>query len=456
MNAELTSNGSGGARRSRARRVCGWLAAAVAAFAIYASLIPFEFRAVPIGDALVRFERIMFSSRPERTSRTNYLANALLFVPIGFGIAGAFLAERPGRARLALAAPAALAISLGVSATAEFLQIFTPRRIVSRADVTAQTLGTIGGLAVWLAAGEHLVRWLRAASDRQRGDRVARALGAYAVVWSVVKLAPFDLTVDLGAIASRYRRGLISLSLLPPEAMTVWQVLWDVLATALSAAPLGALGLVGWTGLGARRRSRAAFAVGAAFVVAVEGAQVFIRSHAAQLADVLWGLAGVAIGVWAGRRALRHRQAVAALPARAISWRAVAALAAWCGVLAVYHLQPFDFTADAEMIRAKLNRISLVPFVGYWSGSELNTFENVLVKLALAVPFGMMAAFAADTRIVDRRIATAATILAAVAVFAGLEVGQLLLPSRTADPTDVLVSVAGAAAGLAAGRWLRT
>ena len=36
-----------------------------------------------------------------------------------------------------------------------------------------------------------------------------------------------------------------------------------------------------------------------------------------------------------------------------------------------------------------------------------------------------------------------------------IEAGQLFLPSRFPDPTDVLVGVAGATAGLLAGRWLR-
>lgn len=453
----MTLSSSEEARRpSRARRVCGWLALVVAVFAIYASLIPFEFQAVPIDRALARFEQIMFSPSPERTSRTNYLANALLFVPIGFGLAGAMLADRPRRARAALAVPAVLAISLGVSCTAEFLQIFTPRRIVSRADVTAQTLGTLAGLAIWFAAGAHLTRWIRAAADRQRGDRAARALSAYAVVWTFVSLAPFDLTVDLGALASRYRRGLISLSLLPPPDVPLWQVLWDAFAAMLSAAPLGALALVGWTGLNARRRSHAAFALGAVFVAVVEGAQVFIRSHAAHLTDVLWGFVGVGFGVWAGRRVLRHRQAIATVPPRAISWRALAVLAAWCGVLGVYHWLPFDFTTETELIRGKLNRMSLVPFVGYWSGSDLNTFRNLVVKVALATPFGVIAAFVANGRHVKARAAMAVPILAAIAVFAGIEMGQLLLPSRTPDPTDVLVSVAAAVVGLWIGRWLRS
>ena len=438
-----------------ARRVYAWMAALVAAFAIYASLLPFEFQSMPFDRALARFVRIMLGFRYETTSRSNYLANALLFVPIGFGLAAVALLDRRRGSRMLLALPAILTVSVAVSLTAEFLQMFVPGRVVSFADVTAQTLGCIVGFAAWLIAGDWLTSWLRTASDRQRGDRVARALSAYAVVWSFVNLAPFDVTVDLGTIASRYRRGLIALVPFGEREMHPLQLAWDGLAAMLSAAPLGVLGLVGWTGLGARRHARAAFAFGAAFVVLMEVAQIFIRSHASDANDVLFGLLGVAAGVWLGRRALLHRRPVDAVPPSAVSRPALVVLVLWCGVLCAYHWLPYDFTFDAQEIRNKLGRMSLVPFAGYWSGSYLNTLNNVLAKLALSVPFGIIASFVVSPRAVSPTVVTAGSILAAAAVFAGIEAGQLLLPSRTPDPSDVLMSVLGSAAGLCVGRWLR-
>jgi glycopeptide antibiotics resistance protein len=45
--------------------------------------------------------------------------------------------------------------------------------------------------------------------------------------------------------------------------------------------------------------------------------------------------------------------------------------------------------------------------------------------------------------------------LFAVVVFGTIEVGQLFLPTRIADPTDVLTGVSGTYAGLSLGRWVR-
>ena len=427
----------------------------IMAFTIYASLLPFEFRWVPADRARERFQQVMFGERAERTSRSNYLANLLLFVPIGFGLAGAVFLDRRPTPRVLWGAAAILPASLAVSLTAEFLQIYTRERIVSRDDVAAQTLGCVAGVVCWAIAGNRLTTWFRTASDRSRGDRLARALSAYAVAWVFVNLAPFDLTVDLGTLNQRYRRGLISL--VPFGGLeghaSAW--MWGAFAAFLSALPLGLLGLIGWTGLTARRHTRAAVVFGAAFVVLTEAAQVFVRSHAADVDDLIMGMLGVIVGVLMGRQLLPERRAVPTIPPRTVSTAALAALLVWCLVLCAYHWLPLDFTFDKELVKYKLQQMSLLPFVGYRSGSELNVFNNVLAKIALAMPLGLIASF-----VIRRAAATRGVLLAAWLAFAGLvftaiEIGQVLLPTRTPDPSDVLVSVAAFAGGLAAGWWIQ-
>ena len=425
------------------------------AFTIYASLIPFEFRWVPADYATERFQQVMFGERAERTSRSNYLANLLLFVPIGFGLAGAAFLDRRLTPRALARAAAILPASLAVSLVAEFLQIYTRDRIVSRYDVIAQTLGCVAGVACWAIVGNRLTTWFRTASDRSRGDRLARALSAYAVAWVFVNLAPFDLTVDLGTLNQRYRRGLISLVPFGGLEGHAGAWAWDAFAAFVSAVPLGLLGLIGWTGLTARRHTRAAIVFGAAFVVLTEAAQVFVRSHAADVDDLIMGMLGVVAGVLIGRQSLPERRAVATIPPRAVSTAAVTALVVWCLVLCTYHWLPFDFTFDKELVKDKLQRMSLLPFVGYRYGSELNVFNNVLAKIALAMPLGLIASFVVRRSVTTRGVLLAAWLVFAGLVFAGIEIGQVLLPKRTPDPSDVLVSVAAFAGGLAAGWWIQ-
>ena len=125
--------------RTSARRVCLWLALGVMLFAIYASLLPFELQARPIGDAWSSFVDLMRVA-PERVSRTNFLANILLFVPVGFGLMGAFLAGKPRRIANIGVALTVLVLSVTISVLAEFLQIFAPGRVPSRAVLMHLTL----------------------------------------------------------------------------------------------------------------------------------------------------------------------------------------------------------------------------------------------------------------------------------------------------------------------------
>lgn len=438
------------------RRVYLGIAVAVIAFTFYGSLIPFDLKHLPLGDAWTQF--VAATSRsPRRISRSDFVANTLLFVPIGFALLGSRLAGRP---RLSWAALLTIVVTLGIGAgvsiSAEFLQTFTPQRVPSRVDISAQITGCLVGIAGWLIAGPRLTIWIQdAAKAHAREDRLVRVLTGVAAAWVFVNLAPFDLTVDLGDLARRWRTGKIALVPFAGPPQPIITRVWNFVADAASAMPLGALGL-----LYSRRRGRdapaLAFLFGAALVVAVECAQVFVVSHAATTVDVISGCVGVAFGVFAAGRLLEPAIAPRAHDGARMSPRAVAALVVWCIVLAAYHWAPYDFLVDRRMIDRKLARMSLLPFGGYRGSSYLNAFNDVLTKLSLAIPLGVIVA-----HVSRRRGSMAATVVIAWLVFASgvfglIEAGQALLPTRTPDPTDVMLGVGGAYIGIWLARWLHS
>jgi VanZ family protein len=433
-------------------RTYAWLAIAVAAFALYGSLLPFHFRWVPLDAAASQFRFVLTAPSFGHVSRTNFLANTLLFIPIGFGIAGALLVDRPRRfSRVLWAAAVALAMSTCISVSIEFLQIFVPGRVPARADVEAQAAGSFVGLLVWLTAGAPLTAWVRRAHTRNPRSRQRQAFAGYAALWTLVNLAPFDITFDLGELSSRVHSGLITVVPFASAGRGPARIAWDAFITLASAIPLAGVGLTTRTGLGSRKAD--AFAAGAALVVAVEAAQVFIVSHAADVTDVLFGWAGVAIGTALLSRALANGRSLP-LDEGGSGYRRAAAVASWCVVLTAYHWMPYDFTFRPAMVHAKLAGLSLLPFNEYNAGSNLNALNGLLTKLGLAAPLGVIAAFAGKR---DGRLARAMGlwIPAWVVIFGAIEAGQLFLPQRFPDPTDVIVGVAGAAAGLGLGRWLR-
>jgi glycopeptide antibiotics resistance protein len=436
------------------RRAYFALALSAIAFVLYGSLLPFELRPLPLASAWEQFRVAMVAIPLARISRSDVLANILLFVPIGFSLAGSLLLDRTRRFGIVGATPVIVAVSLGVSLFAEFLQTFSEGRVPSPLDVAAQTLGCLVGIAAWALTGARLTTWSRQTIASRGEDRLTRVLTLVAVGWLFVKLAPFDITVDLGDLAQRVRAGKIALTPLRDSGGTLAWRLWDVVAEAAGAIPLGAASLVGFNN-GRHRTPAAAFAVGATLVVLVEVGHVFLRSHSAIATDAICGALGVGLGVWIATRVLPHaEQAFASPPSRVVSAPAVALCAVWYAVLCGYHWLPYDFVVDNADIRRKLARVSLLPFAGYGASSYLNALNDLLVKVSLAVPLGVAAAFV--YRGPASRIQTAAWLIVGVGVFGMLEFGQLFLPTRIPDLTDVLVGAVGMYVGLRLARSLWT
>jgi glycopeptide antibiotics resistance protein len=435
------------------RRTYFVLALGFAAFAVYGSLLPFRLQPMRFDEALESFGRVVFTLNPTRVSRTDMLANALLFVPIGFTLAGSVLLGSPGIRTLLLAPLVILPFSLSVSLLAEFLQMFAMRRVPSNIDIWTQTAGTFVGVAAWALIGNQATRWINETVQAHGSDRLKRALIAYTVLWALVNLAPFDISLDLGELAARVRSGKVALVGFAPQQGLARSV-WDGFAEVISAVPIGVAGAVVLQSSRVGHAGRAALG-GAMVVAAVETAQIFIRSHAASGTDVLFGCAGVALGVSAGRRRQFLSSGTETARPSALWWPAVSMFAIWCVVLCAYHWLPYDFELNTRDIRNKLARISFLPLAGYGAGSALNALNDILTKLALALPLGLCAAQALRYGTSNRMAVTLLTLTAAAMVFAAIEAGQFFLPRRVPDPSDVMTGVAGTWVGLTLGYWLR-
>nr|MBA3641930.1 VanZ family protein [Acidobacteriota bacterium] len=99
------------------------MALAFVAFAIYGSLLPFEWRPLALESAWDQFRSVVLALPTRRISRSDVLANMLLFVPIGFSLAGARLVDRRGALAVLRSALIILPVGLAVSCAAEFLQM---------------------------------------------------------------------------------------------------------------------------------------------------------------------------------------------------------------------------------------------------------------------------------------------------------------------------------------------
>ena len=416
------------------------VALGVAAFTLYGSLIPFEFRYRPLSEALDVFVGIMTTLPCGHLSRSDVLANVLLGVPLGFALLGAARADRPGALPAMLWGLALLPVCVGVAVAVEFLQLYTPGRTCALSDVLAQILGAAGGMVLWAVAGQHLTDWARPALAGKDAGAV-RFLAAYLAILLLVELLPLDLDSSPADWYRKFRDGRVNFYPLSDVARRTGAARWARIETLIQLAavylPAGLLAgcLPGFLG----RRIGLALAASAALALSVgaECLQILVRSRTTNATDAVVGAAAVVVG-WASVRGLSGRRGDVEAPV------AFGIGACWFALLGVASWQPFD--PDRGLGSGRLAALEWIPLLSLERTPALFALEVVLTKIILFVPFGVLTAAVRPRGAVGGwRVGVAALIAGAVSC--SLEAGQLFLPTRYPGITDVLLGGLGGGVG---------
>jgi glycopeptide antibiotics resistance protein len=422
------------------RRIAGlWLG--LLAFFVYGSWAPLALVPQPPAEAWARFLALPGPWQDD-AARTDLAVNFLLMVPLAFG-ASYLLSTLTSRGwRWGLTTLLWPALTL-LSVTVEYGQVFFAPRTPSWTDVAMQVLGSTTGMALHLLLGGRTRRWLAAFSaGLPAADRLQRGLFAYLVLFLVWQLMPLDLSLSPVELYRKWRDGrvlLLPFSSLPPG---VFDAGWQIGADLLLWIPVGALG---WLKL--VRPSLAGMAGRAlALALAVELMQLLVLSRVSDVTDVFVGTAGVLAGAWLARLL----QGWGDWPASRQRALLRGALAAWAlGTVAVLWL-PFDFDPQRATAQDGWAAVSRVPFTTYLQRTEYGALGEILRKLAVFLPGGLLLALLA------RGPAPAAwpRLLALGAAALVLEAGQVLLPSKVADLTDAALGLLGGFVGWRLGRGL--
>lgn len=406
------------------------LAAAFAVFALYGSLVPLEFHPLPWAEAQRRWSEVC--AKPIRVeSRSDWAANILLFVPLGFLGMAALCVDR-GRMADWWAVPTAAAWA-GFSAFLEFSQLYFPPRDSSINDMAAESLGAVVGIVTWVAAGRPLARWAREAWAGAGADGTAvRLLAGYVVLLLVVQVFPPNLTISPVELYHRYKAGLVR-----PVPFAFWMVdprggVKKMVEGAAWFLPLGLLAsrLPRWRGA-AGRAAWEVLAFGAAAAAAAEFLRLFVVTHSCDASDVVTNGLAVLVGWFVG------------LDMAKSAFRGLAA-GAWVIGLVYLNWLPFDFRFD-EASLARWREIYWLPFADYLQASYLDEAQGAADKVMQFLALGAL--LAAAFRPAGGR-GRAAVLAAAWLLALVFEAGQLFLPTRYASLTDVLVETTGAGIGL--------
>ncbi|WP_217424578.1 VanZ family protein [Nitrogeniibacter mangrovi] len=396
-------------------------------FVVFGSLVPLHFQPMPIDVALQRFGHIPFLDLGIG-SRADWVANLLLFIPLAY-LACALVAKG---ARPSLGHVVAVTVLAGLgSVLLEFVQLFFPPRTVSQNDVLAETLGALTGAVAYRLSGQYVLGWAAGFFQAESGvGRLRRILVGYLVVLLGFNLMPLDLTFDVGLLFEKWSRGL--LVLVPFSGFGGGVVEWSyaVVSDVVIWIPFAwLLRLAGYS-------SRRTVFLTVAAAGLIEFAQLFVYSRVSDVTDIL--LAGV--GAWLAGPVMAVFER-AARRGRLAAWAGPGVVAWGLALLAVFWW-PFDF----DFVHLGAARVSAMAgrtlFETYYFTSEYHALNELLRKVAFFLPLGVLWALRGGRR------GTGTVLFVSTAML--VEGGQLFLPEKVADVTDMLIEASGALLGL----WL--
>ena len=401
--------------------------------AVYGSLVPLAPADMDWATAVTRFrgllrEPIVFGSR------SDWVVNVLLFVPIGFLATGLIFGASPSDRRRGLGLVAVVVVCGALSVAIEFSQLFVEGRVSSQNDVVAETLGSLIGASGWLAFGPPLLAWLGRAMEAGRPrERVEHLLEAYVALVLLYMILPLDLTVRPAELYDKWQEGKINL--VPFGDIADAEALIGQFGDFLLLVPLGALAAI-WRWPDANRIRPLVSSLGLSLVAlaAIESAQLLVYSRFSSTTDLFTGLAAVAIG-WHLARWLPQA-----------SRRSLIVLAATHALLIVAVLcLPFDHLASPAEAQQRLHDLlTRLPFAAILQGAELHALSEMLRKSLLFAGFGgLLALVLHGDRSPARSLLAAGLLGAALALT--IEILQVFLPGRTCELTDVLLATVAAA-----------
>jgi VanZ family protein len=422
------------AAASRHTRTLGLATLAYAAFVVYGSLVPLDFHYRPLMAAWDAFLQTPYLHLG-LGSRADWVANILLYIPLGFLATGWLAAGWRSRGFAAGVVVFVLCVLLAVGV--EFTQLYFPPRTVSLNDIVAEIIGSALGIALWLSTGERVVTlW---AEVQLGGPASGRALTVlYTAAYLGFALFPFDFLVSRAELAAKLADSGRSSLFVTQLCGGTLHCSAKLLSEVLTAAPLGVfLGMVA----GRRLDLGRAFVWGLLLGAVIEGLQAFLASGISQGASVLTRGIGVTLGLMAYRTfnkewLARYRAQIKTAVLLALPFY-LFLLLALTGLFAA-RLESYWIAV------AKLHQVRFLPFYYHYFSSETQAMYSLLLHVGAYAPIGLAVWILGGGR--GGRTLLWLSGLAAAATASAMETLKLFLNGKRPDPTDVLIAAAAAMA----------
>ncbi|NOX32923.1 MAG: VanZ family protein [Deltaproteobacteria bacterium] len=265
-------------------------------FVLYGSFIPFHIRSIPLIDAVNQFKHIPFLDLGI-VSRADWVANILLYIPLGFFLSGWTSKRTDSLYKNCLVFLAVFLFCIMAAAFIEFFQIFFSPRTVSLNDLIAETLGSSAGIFLWLASGRKLIGlWFAAKRTPRPESALSAFLFLYLLFLAGITLFPFDFLISAKEIKWKYGMWKAQSFLFDADISVGFII--KTIAEAALFIPVG-----GFIGIKYRRaglEKRMSFVFLSSFLIGflIEFLQFFTASGVSQFFSVLVRVLGAFAGLF--------------------------------------------------------------------------------------------------------------------------------------------------------------
>ena len=392
-------------------------------FVVYGSLVPLQYKPLPLNEAWAAFQNIPFLQLGVE-SRADWVANGVLYVPVAFLTTHLLVQSVRKIPRIFLFVLAA-AFSIALAVAVEFTQLYFPPRTVSLNDILAECIGSVVGLALSIRYASWFEALLKSLFNDPRRLKLL-ALDGYIFAYFAFAMFPYDLLLSWPELSAKQDSGNWGWHLAGGSSsisLSSFQLVVEVVLTI----PFGFL-LARRAGLGRVNYMQAAV-IGLLLGGFIEVAQFFIASGVSQglsvLAKAIGVCSGVALSKHGAHWTLNH---IAITLRRYTPALAVAYLMALLGINGWFTLRWQGLHAAT----AQLAEVNFMPFYYHYFTTEAIALFSLGVVSLSYMPVGLLV----WARARSPAFAAAVSSFGAVCI----ESGKLFIQGVHPDPTNILLA----------------
>lgn len=435
-------------------------------FVLQTGLVPFDF----FQDQPTTGSTVLFGAATDRLTLPDVIFNGFLYIPVGL-LLHCCLFRRCGDRRLAL--PLAIALAAALSGAVEWLQAYSPARISSIIDFTANVTGACIGACISHIAGWILPKLVGAALFEFHELPQAALVKVYCFALVIAAAMPFSFSFD----SVRLKQSLKNARLVPFSAVTAYEAAAD---QALAAgdhwhrshakwqsmkrwsrwtAECVAFAVLVWLmqpvlrgqyNFSARAAAGLTWWLCGAFAVGLSLLQLPILTRGFDTTDILFRLLGVEVGL-VTRSVYFHVRERLTPQRRSERRHNLARIGCAATLIYIVYAGVIPLTINTEHggPEVSIGSKGFLPFFAYFVTRFDLMMDDVMEKF---VSYALFAALLAACWARVANLATSSRVLAVttvgVAISVVIEAVQMFIPVRVTSLTDPILAACGCVVGV--------